>query len=328
MLLRIFLLLHLSLVSFNSFSGECVSLITVNSSQGYQVHVSLILTHIVKPMACPGGYNYNIGLSYDISFSGNLANVNLYTLQGNIICGANTNNTFNLPNGGGIGTTVSGGNSWRPINDCNIATPGLLQCNQIQLIIQGNGIAYQTIPINCTSTLPVELAYFTAEEKDLHTELNWMTYSELNNDYFEVQKSIDGENWELMTSISGAGTSNSPNTYQWIDYSRTLAHTSYYRLKQVDFDGTYKFYDIQSVVHQEFELFLAPNPAQEITTVYSFDKLNISDFKLIASQGSEIAIDNIIGSIDEYKASLNTSNLPKGIYIISYKSYTKKLVVN
>jgi hypothetical protein len=72
--------------------------------------------------------------------------------------------------------------------------------------------------------------------------LTWQTASEFNSSHFDVEKSRDGENWQLLSTVPSAGTSNELITYQSFDKNGTNGN-NYYRLRQVDIDGTEKVYD-------------------------------------------------------------------------------------
>lgn len=87
-----------------------------------------------------------------------------------------------------------------------------------------------------TSPLPVELLAFRANVVDHRVDLNWITASEKNNDYFKVERSKDLQSWEYVGEIPGAGTSSFQNEYTLTDDS-PFDGTSYYRLLQYDFDG-------------------------------------------------------------------------------------------
>tara|TARA_B110000967_G_C18855239_1_gene546846 strand:+ start:778 stop:1566 length:789 start_codon:yes stop_codon:yes gene_type:complete len=90
-------------------------------------------------------------------------------------------------------------------------------------------------------TLPVDLISFEAEREEDNIKLNWSTASEENNDYFEIQKSYDGEVFTPIGYVDGAGNSN-----EVLDYSYTDSETNkaYYRLKQLDYDGEFEYSDI------------------------------------------------------------------------------------
>ncbi|MEL7340295.1 MAG: hypothetical protein AAGM67_07400, partial [Bacteroidota bacterium] len=90
------------------------------------------------------------------------------------------------------------------------------------------------------TSLPVELLDFVGEFKQDHVELNWLTAAEINNDFFEVQRSVDGLSWEALGNVKGAGTTADMNDYQYDDYLVSYG-TNFYRLKQVDFDGSFSY---------------------------------------------------------------------------------------
>ncbi len=91
---------------------------------------------------------------------------------------------------------------------------------------------------SCTSriSLPVTLLRFMGTNNQCSNELSWITASERNNDRFELQKSVDGRNFATIAVVRGAGNSNSPQTYSFTD--NNISKTAYYRLRQIDFDGT------------------------------------------------------------------------------------------
>ncbi len=85
--------------------------------------------------------------------------------------------------------------------------------------------------------LPVELISFEAEKEKSSVKLSWTTASEINNDYFTIEKSSDGFNYIQIALVNGAGTSSFANSYYFIDLN-LFNGISYYRLTQIDFDGT------------------------------------------------------------------------------------------
>lgn len=91
--------------------------------------------------------------------------------------------------------------------------------------------------VSCSNPLPVELLSFTAREKDGTVVLDWRTASEQNNAYFELQRSDGRHPFEVIGTVPGAGNSTEVLTYSFIDY-HPFQGTGYYRLKQVDYNGT------------------------------------------------------------------------------------------
>lgn len=84
--------------------------------------------------------------------------------------------------------------------------------------------------------LPVELLSFNCTSNQRGIELNWITATEHDNDYFAIERSADGKNFEEIARISGAGNSTSETEYRYMD-KNPLNGINYYRLKQVDFNG-------------------------------------------------------------------------------------------
>jgi hypothetical protein len=115
--------------------------------------------------------------------------------------------------------------------------PGILyvgDCNSNQLENQS------TLNIIC-GTLPIELISYSPEVKPDRINLNWTTGSEINNDYFTIERSRDLYGWEVMGFVEGAGNSSVPIDYSFSDLN-PLDGLAYYRLKQTDFDGAFKYY--------------------------------------------------------------------------------------
>lgn len=103
---------------------------------------------------------------------------------------------------------------------------------------------------NGTNTLPVDLVNYSGMIQHGNVNLKWVTSSELNNCHFNVERSIDGYSYESLGTVNGHGTVNQANHYQFIDYSR-LQSIQFYRLSQVDFDGTQEVLGVISVNSEE-----------------------------------------------------------------------------
>ncbi len=136
------------------------------------------------------------------------------------------------------------------------ATPSTVGINVIGTIITITGIKaswfsgtpYFTLgSLSTNSSLPVELISLTANcTEENQVEINWTTASENNSAYFEVKKSRDGMNWIVLDSVIAAGNSSSELNYSMTD-SEIIETNNYYKLTQIDFDGTQKTYPIISV---------------------------------------------------------------------------------
>lgn len=116
-----------------------------------------------------------------------------------------------------------------------------------------------------SGALPVQLLAFSATAVPSRSvRLDWATASEVNNDYFEVQRSPDGRSFEVAGRVRGHGSSLQTHAYSFVDAAPGAAATHYYRLRQVDHDGTSSFSPVQVVAlglgTSAFQLAAAPNP--------------------------------------------------------------------
>lgn len=130
-------------------------------------------------------------------------------------------------------------------------------------------------PCNCTNPLPVELVDFTAEEIDENVMLKWNTASETNNSHFQIQRSIDGNRFDYLDIVEGAGTTNNTTYYSFEDKS-PLNGRSYYRLKQIDLDGSFEYSPIRQVYLETIGISIYPSPAEDQITIRTL-KLQNSD---------------------------------------------------
>jgi hypothetical protein len=160
--------------------------------------------------------------------------------------------------------------------------------------------------------LPVEWAWFNAYRNDDGVLLKWATSMEENNSHFEVQKSLDAQEWTVIDEIMGTGNSTDINEYQYLDVNADRG-TIYYRLKQVDFDGNSEY--SKSVVVNDQNLpqvvKIYPLPANNSVTVasaYSGDmNVTITDMA-----GNELINQDVSGSY-----TFDTHDLPNGFYIVT-----------
>ncbi len=114
-------------------------------------------------------------------------------------------------------------------------------------------------PSNFSNPLPVKLIKFIASAEAGLVHLEWVTASEQNNKGFDIEKSYDGSSFQKIGFVEGQGTTSDLNTYSFQDFSTI---DSYYRFKQIDYDGKFEYSPIRYVAHQtssdKFEIY--PNP--------------------------------------------------------------------
>jgi hypothetical protein len=135
--------------------------------------------------------------------------------------------------------------------------------------------------VDCDA-LPITLLYFNAQARDNVVYLNWATSTEVNNDFFTIEKSKYGSDWQEISTVDGAGFSNRLLKYSYLD-SEPYPGLSYYRLKQTDFDGRFEYSDVRAVNFESQGVIakIYPNPAKEkfnIFTWYEDDyQVNVTD---------------------------------------------------
>ena len=116
------------------------------------------------------------------------------------------------------------------------------------------------------STLPIEWLSFTAHfDRYGQVILHWQTTSALNHGYFVVERSADGIEWDLLHQVANTENETGESTYEWID-ANPLSNTSYYRLKQVDFDGSFAYSSVLSLSNPDradSPCAVFPNPASD-----------------------------------------------------------------
>jgi len=310
-------LLFLILFFQQAVRSQC----TVSSSNGYDVNIMLNPIEIVPSTNnCKWGYNFNVKIEYSIIFSGGSPPHSLYTLQAEVNCGSFTNLFFDLPNSGGVGTITTTSNPWNTASDCATATPASLNCNIVDIQISGPGITTQAIDCPITP-LPIELISFTADLiDDEYTRIIWQTGSELNNDYFTIERSRDAHNWEELIEIDGAGNSSQLLNYTTQDLS-PYDGLSYYRLKQTDFNGQNSYSAIKAINKVEkgiSKVTVYPNPTENLIFIKG-DHDEISIIKIYNVFGQDISRFNIINSEIDHK-SIDLSKLSKGLYILKTKT--------
>ena len=141
---------------------------------------------------------------------------------------------------------------WSPSNYWDMAatpqtfTPNSPAANTAQVVINGVSSFSPWTLVDQSAPLPVELLSFGASFADGDVSLRWVTSSELNNDFFSIERSESGEKFSEIARVPGAGTTNLAQRYTVIDES-PLPGVSYYRLKQTDYDGKYSYSQVVRV---------------------------------------------------------------------------------
>lgn len=168
--------------------------------------------------------------------------------------------------------------------------------------------------------LPVELSMFSAVINSNTIVLTWRTETEVSNYGFEVERSFEANYWMKIGFVEGNGNSNSPKEYSFIDHPKT-SRKFYYRLKQIDTDGTYQYSNIVSVdfgIPLGYELKQnSPNPFNPSTIInYNLPADGLVTIKVYDLLGNEIVtLVNEAKTAGNYFTAFKGSELSSGVYI-------------
>ncbi len=174
------------------------------------------------------------------------------------------------------------------------------------------------------TTLPIELIRFQGQEIDGDTYLNWTTGAEINNDYFEIQASEDGQEWEIIRIVDGAGNSMSE-----LNYLENLGEDKnrYYRLKQVDFNGSYEYSNVIYLSRKnnnlDNELIIFPNPAENQLNILSQNSMGTEySADIVGIDGSLVKSESFINFDSGNIVSIPLNDLAKGVYTIMITNHS------
>lgn len=189
----------------------------------------------------------------------------------------------------------------------------------------------------CTGALPVTLSLFNALSEKNNVSLYWKTETEINNSGFELQRKSEAGSWTNLTFISGNGTVSTPTEYNYHD-KKLMPGKYYYRLKQIDYSGSFEYFELALPVliskPKDFALGQSyPNPSNP--------KCNI-DFQLPEKMKVNISVYDLLGRLVKtladgereagiYTVEFNGSSLASGTYVYRFTagSFTevKKLIL-
>jgi pectate lyase len=232
------------------------------------------------------------------------------------------------------GTPGTGGTVFEPSTFYNYtlesasSIPGLVQ--------QYGGAGLYDFSRTDHTPIPVELASFNASVNGNDVQLNWITSTEINNFGFEVERSqkskVKSQNWERIGFVEGGGTTTEIRTYSFTDMNVSSGQYSY-RLKQIDYDGSFKYSPVVQVevgevinnfaLHQNY-----PNPFNPETIIRfeipSEEFVNISVFNVIGEQVASLVNEKLSGGT--HSVSFNGNNLSSGLYIYRLKAGNTMIV--
>lgn len=216
-------------------------------------------------------------------------------------------------NGGTTGTTAAG----TLVSGASCNTPSSVT----------NFSPFTLASISSNNPLPISLISFEAQKCERSVCLNWQTESETNNDYFTVEKSKDGINWEVVVDIDGAGNSYSKLNYETVDKNPFFG-TSYYRLKQTDFNGDFEYkgthaVNFKNVNDRTYTIY--PNPGKDFITLHGLIT-GSNNLRCSNSMGQDVSSLIKIINMGNSSLQLDISRLKKGVYYIRDKNMYESFI--
>ncbi len=181
--------------------------------------------------------------------------------------------------------------------------------------------------INCV--LPILLTDFKAIYETKMVKLIWITQQEINNMEFILERSIDGLNFEPIATIAGAGYSQTERTYGYDDKAFPLVAKIYYRLIQVDIDGSKRVTSIKTVnisgyKNRGLDIYsIAPNPVKDMTTVSLLADVESNyTFTIFSGVGQKMYTIQKHLAKGINKVSMDVANVERGFYILEVQNNT------
>ena len=179
------------------------------------------------------------------------------------------------------------------------------------------------------SSLPVTLTSFSARESDNSVALNWQTATEENNEYFSIEHSRNGRNYEEIGQVNGAGTTIDRQNYSFTHKS-PMTGIHYYRLQQFDFNGQSSYSAVEVVtIKADQPIRIFPTQAVEQITI-EFDETSKEEIfvSVYDVMGRMVLFKSLDGAVIEN--NINILNLEKGHYFLEVKkrneTYTKRFI--
>lgn len=192
-----------------------------------------------------------------------------------------------------------------------------------------DGTAFYLWARDAVSTLPVELLNFkTILTQERTVNLSWETASEINNDYFTVERSKDGILWEAINKIKGAGNSSRVINYSTFD-DKPLSGTSYYRLRQTDNDGSYTYTKASAVMFDNYlqsHVSLFPNPTSGQITIQG-NKAETTAIRIYNLLGQDVSSYIKVLEENEKGIVIDLSGLIAGVYQVKTLTTIKNVYI-
>lgn len=178
-------------------------------------------------------------------------------------------------------------------------------------------------PFNCAIPLSVDFNELISSCVDNKALLNWSTFTEINNDYYTIERSMDGCNFDEIAEVKGSGSTSQFKSYEWLD-EKPINGISYYRLSQTDYDGSQKFLKIvvfnqNKCVDKSFGVQVFPNPIN-YSTIIQLELKQQAELSLSLLDITGRIIHEIFTKIKKesgiHKFNIDSQNIVSGIYFL------------
>lgn len=216
-----------------------------------------------------------------------------------------------------------------PITGASSLGSGIYEFSSVTPIRNNRRFTIGTISVS-TTPLPIELNYFSAKPiRNSLVAFNWQTATEINNDYFTIERSENGDFWEELHDVDGAGNSIQLIDYESVDYE-PYSGISYYRLKQTDFNGLASYSGIRTVnldrlIKNTLEVY--PNPTISDITIIG-EESELDEIKIYNSLGEDVTkLVEVKENTLRFKR-LDLSQLSSGMYYVKTNLNTVKVFKN
>ena len=211
---------------------------------------------------------------------------------------------------------ITGDNAW-----IAQASDPVIGSGPYSIVTSGWITTFSNGGVACDGALPIELRTFTVKKQGNNVSIDWTTMSETNNDHFTLERSTDGETWDVINICSGAGNSTQEHRYSFIDYDPSNG-IDYYRLKQTDVDGAFTYSNIESVKftndYISMQVYPTPATADEIKIVINSLKNSNAHIEIYDTYSRQLYKGEIELSPDPlYLKLTNFCSVNPGIYYLT-----------
>jgi hypothetical protein len=159
---------------------------------------------------------------------------------------------------------------------------------------------------------------FDAQKEESKVILNWITSSEINSDFFEIEREQNTEDFKKIGQVQAAGNSNSKRFYQFNDYNYENESEIFYRLKMIDNDGSFEYSPIVSIKLSEInnDVKVSPNPSNGLIEMHWINKAAGFSYELKDLNGKVL----LKGYANKNPEQIQISEKHKGLIILEFKS--------